>query len=278
VLKTSQAAAATAKKQKYIGKNIHQKKRSMDEDLDDDTKSQRSWLQLRQQSHLFPDNTSTANSSNNSVASSFNHHGNINKRRPSDATIESIGSLPHLNHFKSSIGNNKPHRSSDTPDNTLNSNNVNDKPISVFSEEHMAFQQRRQAKKVLAQQYQLQKQQKRVLQTYNYNNVSLNNMTGDNAANSVKGTGMMSNAKGKVNRPLSKSKSSINQSADMTTSNSLPDLAINAAAIADESLYDIKAVFEKDTTYLKIPFSHFERILDDEKLIVRSMADGKIKD
>lgn len=40
-------------------------------------------------------------------------------------------------------------------------------------------------------------------------------------------------------------------------------------------LYRLKAIFERETTYLKIPFTHFERILDDERLIVRSMADGK---
>lgn len=40
-------------------------------------------------------------------------------------------------------------------------------------------------------------------------------------------------------------------------------------------LYRLRAVFERETTFLKIPFSHFEKILDDSRLIVRSMADGK---
>ena len=40
-------------------------------------------------------------------------------------------------------------------------------------------------------------------------------------------------------------------------------------------LYRLRIVFDRETTYLRIPFAHFERILDDEKLIIRSMADGK---
>jgi hypothetical protein len=38
-------------------------------------------------------------------------------------------------------------------------------------------------------------------------------------------------------------------------------------------LYKLRAIFERETTYLKIPFAHFERILDDNRLIVKNMAD-----
>lgn len=55
-------------------------------------------------------------------------------------------------------------------------------------------------------------------------------------------------------------------------------VAAGAATIEKKprvGLYRLRAVFERETTFLKIPFSHFEKILDDSRLIVRSMADGK---
>lgn len=42
-----------------------------------------------------------------------------------------------------------------------------------------------------------------------------------------------------------------------------------------DELYRVKLVFDKFTTYLKIPFANFERILGDEKLILKSISESK---
>ena len=42
-----------------------------------------------------------------------------------------------------------------------------------------------------------------------------------------------------------------------------------------EELYKIKLLFEKTTMFLKYPYSMFSRILDDEKLMMKSMSDGE---
>ena len=39
-------------------------------------------------------------------------------------------------------------------------------------------------------------------------------------------------------------------------------------------LYKLNLVFETATTFLMIPYHYFERILDDEKRVMKSMADG----
>jgi hypothetical protein len=40
-------------------------------------------------------------------------------------------------------------------------------------------------------------------------------------------------------------------------------------------LYKINLVFDTQTTFLMIPYQYFEKILDDEKRIMKSMADGE---
>jgi hypothetical protein len=42
----------------------------------------------------------------------------------------------------------------------------------------------------------------------------------------------------------------------------------------DQGMYKLQLVFETTTTFLRIPFSNFARILDDEKKIMKDMADG----
>ena len=42
-----------------------------------------------------------------------------------------------------------------------------------------------------------------------------------------------------------------------------------------EPLYRLKLIVEATCSYLKFPYANFGRILDDEKLILKNMADGK---
>lgn len=42
-----------------------------------------------------------------------------------------------------------------------------------------------------------------------------------------------------------------------------------------DPLYRIKLVVESTCSYLKYPYANFARVIDDEKLILKNIADGK---
>ncbi len=63
-------------------------------------------------------------------------------------------------------------------------------------------------------------------------------------------------------------------STDPLKSSTLNASSTSAPAKA-EPLYRIRLVVESTCSYLKYPYANFTKILNDEKLIMRSMADGK---